>query len=140
METETQQGPEGGQQPFRKKKKGRTFLQKAKRFGKQGQRGKGTEIDQDQYDYLVRVLERWRGEWETEEEKAIFVGNVMQSTEDNERQLAGNQLGSRVIEMLLPSAEPETVEKFCTALSQVNTVSLKTWKLSYRKAIFRFNP
>ena len=54
----------------------------------------------------------------TEEEKAIFVGNVMQSTEDNERQLAGNQLGSRVIEMLLPSAEPETVEKFCTALSQ----------------------
>ena len=115
-------------------------MQKAKRFGKQGQRGKGTEIDQDQYDYLVRVLERWRGEWETEEEKAIFVGNVMQSTEDNERQLAGNQLGSRVIEMLLPSAEPETVEKFCTALSQVNTVSLKTWKLSYRKAIFRFNP
>lgn len=122
METETQQqGPDETQQPFRKKKKGRTFLQKAKRFGKQGQRGKGTEIDQDQYDYLVRVLERWRGEWESDEEKAIFVDNVMQSTEDNERQLAGNQLGSRVIEMLLPSAESETVEKFCTALSQVHT-------------------
>ena len=122
METETQrqQGPDDTHhQPFRKKKKGRTFLQKAKRFGKQGQRGKGTEIDQDQYDYLVRVLERWRGEWESEEEKRIFVGNVMQSTEDNERQLAGNQLGSRVIEMLLPSAEAETVEKFCSALSQV---------------------
>ena len=117
METDSQQ------QAFRKKKKGRTFLQKAKRFGKQGQRGKGTEIDQDQYDYLVRVLERWRGEWESEEERAIFVGNVMESTEGQERQLAGNQLGSRVIEMLLPSAGSESVDKFCVALSEVRQTS-----------------
>ena len=33
---------------------------------------------QDQYDYLVRVMERWREPWESEEEKEIFVSNVMQ--------------------------------------------------------------
>ena len=33
---------------------------------------------QDQYDYLVRVMERWREPWENEEEKEIFVSNVMQ--------------------------------------------------------------
>ena len=32
------------------RKKGKSFIQKAKKFGKQGQRGKGTEIWQDQYD------------------------------------------------------------------------------------------
>ena len=81
---------------FQRKKKGKSFLQKAKKFGKQGQRGKGSQIaqvrghylkihvseeapnSQDQYDYLVRVMERWREPWESEEEKEIFVSNVMQ--------------------------------------------------------------
>ena len=57
---------------FKKKKKGRSFLQKAKKFGRQGQRGRGTEIEQDQYDYLVRVLERWRQGFHTEEEKVTM--------------------------------------------------------------------
>ena len=78
---------------FQRKKKGKSFLQKAKKFGKQGQRGRGSQIaqvtrlsgnsgswqnSQDQYDYLVRVMERWREPWESEEEKEIFVSNVMQ--------------------------------------------------------------
>jgi len=100
-----------------KKKKKKSFLQKVKKFGKQGQRGRGTDIDQDQYDYLVRVLERWKEEFENDEERKIFVGNVMETTLDNERLLAGNQLGSRVIEMLLPSASPEIIQKFSNALS-----------------------
>ena len=43
--------------------------------------------------YLVifRVLERWKEEFENDEEKKIFVGNVMETTLDNERLLAGNQ-------------------------------------------------
>ena len=103
---------------FKKKKKGKSFLQKQKRFGKQGQRGKGTNIEQDDYDYLVRVLERWRDGFDSDDEKIIFVGNVMNTTEGKERLLAGNQLGSRVIEMLLPSAESEVVDKFSAALGQ----------------------
>ena len=122
---------------FQRKKKGKSFLQKAKKFGKQGQRGKGSQIaqvrghylkiqvseeapnSQDQYDYLVRVMERWREPWESEEEKEIFVSNVMQQvraivivildfsqTEGEERVLCGNQLASRVIELILPYASP----------------------------------
>ena len=97
---------------FKKKKKGRSFLQKAKKFGRQGQRGRGTEIEQDQYDYLVRVLERWRQEFESEEERTIFVENVMREMEGKERQICGNQLGSRVIEMLLPSAEQSVLSQY----------------------------
>ena len=103
---------------FKKKKKGRSFLQKAKKFGRQGQRGRGTEIEQDQYDYLVRVLERWRQEFESEEERTIFVENVMREMEGKERQICGNQLGSRVIEMLLPSAEQSVLSQYSDCLSQ----------------------
>ena len=94
-----------------KKKKGRSFLQKAKRFGRQGQRGKGTEIEQDQYDYLVRVMERWREGWDVEEERVMFVANVLAGREGEEVRVSGNQLGSRVVELLLPSASPALVEK-----------------------------
>ena len=38
----------GEQGKFPRKKKGKSFLQKAKKFGRQGQRGQGTEIGQDQ--------------------------------------------------------------------------------------------
>ena len=103
---------------FKKKKKGRSFLQKAKKFGRQGQRGRGTEIEQDQYDYLVRVLERWRQDFESEEERTIFVENVMMEMEGKERQICGNQLGSRVIEMLLPSAEPSVLSQYSDCLAQ----------------------
>ena len=103
---------------FKRKKKGRSFLQKAKKFGRQGQRGRGSEIEQDQYDYLLRVLGMWQQGFDSEEEKGIFVENVMVEMEGNERQLCGNQLGSRVIEMLLPSADDKTLRKFSDCLSQ----------------------
>ena len=74
---------------FKKKKKGRSFLQKAKKFGRQGQRGRGSEIEQDQYDYLLRVLGMWQQGFDSEEEKGIFVENVMVEMEGNERQLCG---------------------------------------------------
>jgi len=101
---------------FQRKKKGKSFLQKAKKFGKQGQRGKGSQIAQDQYDYLVRVMERWREPWESEEEKEIFVSNVMQQTEGEERVLCGNQLASRVIELILPYASPSVSARIAAAL------------------------
>ena len=86
---------------------------------------------QDQYDYLVRVMERWREPWENEEEKEIFVSNVMQQvkalriqmilvllhllllqTEGEERVLCGNQLASRVIELILPYALPPVTARY----------------------------
>eukprot|EP00092_Neocalanus_flemingeri_P033062 GFUD01035956.1.p1 GENE.GFUD01035956.1~~GFUD01035956.1.p1 ORF type:complete len:644 (-),score=270.85 GFUD01035956.1:12-1943(-) len=99
------------------RKKGKSFIQKAKKFGKQGQRGKGTEIEQDQYDYLVRVMERWRDGFENDEEKKMFVENVFEQTEGEERKLCGNQLASRVIELILPAADQKILTRFCSALA-----------------------
>ena len=77
-------------------------------------------------------MERWREPWESEEEKEIFVSNVMQQvttfenpnqvsvitcahlqTEGEERVLCGNQLASRVIELILPYASPTVSARYC---------------------------
>ena len=76
-------------------------------------------------------MERWREPWESEEEKGIFVSNVMQQvtfvnpnevsvitcahlqTEGEERVLCGNQLASRVIELILPYASPPVSARYC---------------------------
>lgn len=97
-------------QPGFKKKNKKSFLQKAKKFGRQGRRGQGHEIGQDQYDYLVRVLERWRQGFDDDEEKDIFVKNVFDQTVDQEKDLSRNQLASRVLELLM-SAAPESIQQ-----------------------------
>jgi len=102
--------------PYKKKNK-KTFLQKAKKFGKQGRRGQGHEIGQDQYDYLVRVLERWREGFGDKEEKDIFVRNVFEQTIGEEKDLSRNQLASRVLELLMQSAPEDVQHRFREALS-----------------------
>ena len=42
---------------FRRKKK-KSFLSKAKKFGKSGRFGKGRQIDKDTYEYFLRILEQ----------------------------------------------------------------------------------
>merc|ERR1719270_2071681 len=61
-------------------------------------------------------MERWREPWESEEEKEIFVSNVMQQTEGEERVLCGNQLASRVIELILPYASPSVSASIASAI------------------------
>lgn len=56
-----------------KKKSKKSFLQKAKKFGKRGQFGRGKQIEKDTYDYFVRVLEQMKAPFEDEEAK----GNIM---------------------------------------------------------------
>merc|ERR1719234_307902 len=63
-------------------------------------------------------MERWREPWESEEEKEIFVSNVMQQTEGEERVLCGNQLASRVIELILPYASPAVSARIGAALME----------------------
>ena len=105
----------------RNKKKPKSFLQKAKKFGKRCQFGRGRQIDKDTYDYFVRVMETIsRGDFNSEEDKedeSIFVANVFSQTVDKECQLCGNQLVSRVLEKLLPKADKETRSRFRSAES-----------------------
>ena len=46
----------------------------------------------------------------------MFVANVMEQTVGEERVLCGNQLASRVLELLLPAAETKVLDRFCSAL------------------------
>ena len=52
-----------------KKKSKKSFLQKAKKFGKRGQFGRGKQIEKDTYDYFVRVLEQMKTPFEDDEAK-----------------------------------------------------------------------
>ena len=95
---------------FTKKKKKKTFMQKAKKFGKSGRYGKGKEIDRETYDYFLRVLEQLNRGFESDEEmKDVFVINVFETTLNEEVSLCSNQLVSRVLERLIPLA-PEKIQ------------------------------
>jgi nucleolar protein 9 len=67
METENK-----NQSEFKKKKKKRSFLQQAKKFGKQGRFGKGQDIDANTYNYFVQVLSNLdKNDFEDEESRGI---------------------------------------------------------------------
>ena len=68
--------PLGGEKRKPKRKSGQKsrFLQKAKKFGKQGKLGRGYEIDSDTYNYFVKIQELCqKDEFETEDEKSKFI-------------------------------------------------------------------
>jgi hypothetical protein len=51
-------------------RKRKSLLQKAKKYGKKGKCGRGTHLNEDIYQYFVRVLELLQtNKFETEEEK-----------------------------------------------------------------------
>jgi len=78
---EDQQVPEGtakskgsfAGKPRRKSGKKSRFLQKAKKFAKQGRLGKGFEVDTDTYNYYLTVLDLCqKNEFETTEDRGIY--------------------------------------------------------------------
>jgi len=99
--------------PYKKLKK-RSFGQRLKRM----RQDQHDELPQDEYDYLIRVMQRWKEPFEEDDDKRIFVANVFKQMEGKERQLAGHKLASRVIELLLPHALPTVVEIFCKGLTE----------------------
>jgi len=103
---------------FNKKKKKKTFMQRAKKFGKSGRFGKGKEIDRDTYEYFLRVFEQLNQGFESDEEmKDVFVMNVFETTLNEEVSLCSNQLVSRVIERLLPMAPEKVQSRFMQCLA-----------------------
>lgn len=52
-------------------KKKRSFLTKARKYAKKGVYGRGKDIDEETYNYFVRVMERLKEEFEDEEDKGI---------------------------------------------------------------------
>lgn len=52
-------------------KKKRSFLTKARKYGRKGLYGRGKNVDEETYNYFVRVMERLKDEFEDEEEKGM---------------------------------------------------------------------
>ncbi|XP_018569686.1 nucleolar protein 9 [Anoplophora glabripennis] len=96
--------------PNRKRKK--SFLKNARKYAKKGFYGRGSELDADTYQYFVRIMEAYRQGFENEEDQIMFINNVFEQTENKELDCSCNQVGCRVIEMLLPFANRNILKKF----------------------------
>lgn len=109
------QGPRG-----MKRKKKKSFIQNARKYGRKGTYGRGSNLDEDTYQYMVRVLELMRDNaFPTFEEKLIFVNNVYEQTIDNEVDYSKNQIGSRVIDTLMRFANFHVIIRFASAFMDV---------------------
>ncbi|XP_059055846.1 nucleolar protein 9 [Achroia grisella] len=101
----------------RVKKKRKNFLANAKKYAKKGQMGRGTRMSEELYQYFVGILEAMKQGIEDDVERASLVNNVLERTKGEELNIVGNQLGCRVIEILLPYASAEDLERFIEILS-----------------------
>nr|XP_012217431.1 PREDICTED: nucleolar protein 9 [Linepithema humile] len=103
----------------KKRKQRRSHTQMVKKFARQ--RDTGSNLDQDTYQYLIRILDLMRKDFSTSEEKIMFVQNVYQEITGREAECARNQVGSRVMESLLKHASLEAIQ----TLVQAFEVSLR---------------
>lgn len=99
-----------------KRKRKKTFMSNAKKYMKRGYYGRGSKIEGDTYHYLLKIMEAYKEGFPSDDEKIIFVRNAMQQTENKEIDICCNQVGCRVIETLLPSADEEIIRRFITIL------------------------
>ncbi|XP_049830781.1 nucleolar protein 9-like isoform X2 [Schistocerca gregaria] len=95
---------------FKRKKK--SFLKNARKYGKKGKFGRGSHINEETYQYFLRVLELDKSGFNNPEEKQIFVENVFQQTVGEELKYSYNQLASRALENILPFASDEVINRF----------------------------
>ncbi|KFB47558.1 hypothetical protein ZHAS_00015522 [Anopheles sinensis] len=122
VEVKTEETAECGSNYYRNKAKKRKqfakrFLQNAKSFGRVGIFGRGTELDQEQYNYLVNILEAMSKQGDTEE-RQLMANNVLGQLEGKEIRIASNQLGSRVFENLLPFTDEEKYAKLMDTFAE----------------------
>lgn len=108
---------EEGKPARNKRKRKKTFLTNARKYGKRGYFGRGTKLDEDTYQYFVRIMEAYKEGFPTEEEKITFANNVFEQTDNQEITCSCNQFGCRVIETLLPFANDSTMERFMAAFA-----------------------
>ncbi|VVC86378.1 unnamed protein product, partial [Leptidea sinapis] len=100
---------------YRKKRK--NFLSNAKKYAKKGQMGRGTKISEELYQYFVGILDVIKQGVQDPDEREALVKNVLERTKGEELNVVGNQLGCRLVELLLPYSSSEDLERFIDVLS-----------------------
>lgn len=103
----------GAQEVGKKRKKKRSQTQMAKKFARR--RNSGNDLDQETFQYMVRIVELIRKDFSSSEERLMFAQNVFQETEGREVDCARNQIGSHVIDSLLKYANLEIIQKLIQA-------------------------
>lgn len=106
----------------KKRKKKKTVLKQARKYARKGWFGRGTHVDQETYEYFLRIYEMKIDEFESEEEKVTVANNALKQTEGHEVELSSNQFISRVIEKLLPLAEDEIIFRFIDAFADLRII------------------
>ncbi|TMW42208.1 hypothetical protein DOY81_012709 [Sarcophaga bullata] len=96
----------------KKKKKNSRFLRNAKGFAKQGIYGRGTHIEDDQYNYFINILDTMKNGFEDVEEKVNMANNVFEQTKGQEVYLASNQIVCKALESLLGFVEADQLESY----------------------------
>ncbi|XP_011633477.1 nucleolar protein 9 [Pogonomyrmex barbatus] len=97
----------------KKRKKKRSHMQMAKKFARRRNFDNG--LDQNTYQYMIRILDLIRNDLSSSEEKRMLVQNVYDEIAGREVECACNQIGSRVIESLLKYASLEAIQKLTQA-------------------------
>uniref|UniRef100_A0A182P9E5 PUM-HD domain-containing protein n=1 Tax=Anopheles epiroticus TaxID=199890 RepID=A0A182P9E5_9DIPT len=100
-----------------KKLKKNKFLRNAKSFGKRECFGRGAELEQTEYNYLVAILETMTKEKE-DEERQLIATNVLGQLKDKEIRTASNQVGSRIMEELLAYSDEERFGELMETFAQ----------------------
>ncbi|XP_058127662.1 nucleolar protein 9 [Anopheles ziemanni] len=117
-EETTERGSNHYRNKMKKRKQfAKRFLHNAKGFGRIGIFGRGAEVDQEQYNYLVNILEAMTKQKDTEE-RQLMANNVLGQLEGKEIRISSNQLGSRVFENLLPFTDEENFAKLMDTFAE----------------------
>lgn len=103
-------------QGFKRKKK-RSANQMAKKLIRRSARTFNNDLEQDTYQYLIRILEVLRTDFQTMDDKLTFVNNVYDQMVGQEIEYSKNQTGSRVIDSLMDYASFEVIKRFSDAFT-----------------------
>ncbi|XP_012283949.1 nucleolar protein 9 [Orussus abietinus] len=106
---------DGGGRNIKRKKK-RSANQMAKKFARKAKHGQKGELEADTYQYVVHSLELMQTGFPTDEERLIFANNFSQEAAGHEVDYARNEVGSKVLEMLLDIGTLEIINRLVDAL------------------------
>ncbi|KAL3287548.1 hypothetical protein HHI36_002016 [Cryptolaemus montrouzieri] len=109
---------ENAERSMNKRKRKKSFLKNARKYAKKGHFGCGSQLESDTYQYFVKIMEVYREGFDNDDDKRVFVNNVFQQTEEQEIQCCCNQIGCRVIEMLLSFANDEVMKRYMECFSK----------------------
>ncbi|XP_031622036.1 nucleolar protein 9 [Contarinia nasturtii] len=110
---------DGGKNSYRNKikKRKKKFLANVKGFGKQGNFGRGTHLESDEWNYYINILDVMKKGFDSIDEKTTMADNVLEQTIGKEIHTASNQIACTIIEALLPFSNAENFERFQTTFA-----------------------